>query len=177
MSAVDVRKAPDDGGRPLGRPATRGRRRPVLSFVGVILLVALALAAVGRSGVAAPQARLTSSGSIGDGSVSYAGTYSLVNDGLRPVEVVAIRSPVPVRLAPVGQDPGLARDSWTRRAEDLPAYAPFTVPRTGRRTLVVPLPCADGTGRPLTLEVVIRSVDLGLRRKITVDLGDGLACP
>jgi len=176
MSAVDARPTPDDG-RLLVRPSTRVRRRPVLSFVGVIALVALALLAVGRSGVAAPQARLTLSGSVGDTPTSYAGTYSLVNDGLRPVEVVAVRAPVPIRLAPVGEDPGVALDSWATRAWELPAFAPFTVPRTGRRTLVVPLPCDGGTVPPLTLEVVIRSVDLGLRRTLTVDLGAGLDCP
>jgi hypothetical protein len=171
--------ATTDDGRLLVRPASLGQRRPVLSFVAVLALAGLTLTFVGRSGVLAPQAELRHTGSLGDGTVSYAPTYSLVNHGVRPIEVEAVVSPGAVGLTPRG---GIDVDEPGRSAgltvADVPAFAPFTLPGGAGRTLVVDLPCDDVVRDPeVVVEVRIRSADSGIRRTFTEVVGDPLACP
>lgn len=167
MTAVVVERTPEDG-RLLVRPASLGRRRPVLSFVGVLVLLCLVLLGVGRSGAVAPQAEIQHPFSLGDGSTSYAPSYTVVNYGLRPVEVVAVRSSSTVLMAGPGEDLEL---TGSPTLPDLPVFAPFTIPAGGRRTLVVDLgpPCPDGLGfGPLRLEVVVRSADVGVRDTLAI---------
>ena len=167
MTAVVVERTPEDG-RLLVRRASLGRRRPVLSFVGVLVLLAVVLLGVERSGVVAPQAELQHTISLGDGSATYAPAYSLVNHGLRPVEVVAVRSSSTVLVADAGEDLVL---SGSATLPDLAAFAPFTIPAGGRRDLVVDLgpPCPGGTGfGTLSLEVVVRSADAGVRATLAI---------
>ncbi|HMJ76264.1 MAG TPA: hypothetical protein VK507_09845 [Iamia sp.] len=159
MSAVAVRPAPDDG-RLVVRPTTRGRRRPVLSFVGVLALVALALLAVGRSGVVAPQVELHTDGPVAmNAEPPCYSAYSVVNHGFRPVEVRSV-TVSGVRLVPPGTNLQTADSLMTLEpTEDLPLFVPFTVPGGSYRKIVVPLSCTDTGGN---LEVSVRSVDLGL---------------
>jgi hypothetical protein len=177
MSAAVVERTPDDG-RLLVRPPTLVRRRPVLSFVGLLALVCVVLAGVGRSGVIAPQAEVRHTGSLGDGTASYAPTYSLVNHGVRPIEVEAVVSPGAVGLAPKG---GIDLSDPNRpirlTVDDVPAFAPFTLAGGAGRTLVVDLPCADVVAGTVVFEVRIRSADSGLRRTLTEVVGDPLVCP
>jgi hypothetical protein len=164
VTAPTVARGSDDG-RLLVRPAALGRRRPVLSFVGLIALVVLVLLAVGRSGVLAPQVEVHTTGSLGDGSTTCATTYSVLNAGLRPVEVVAVDQP-DVRLAPLGAVLDSAEAMETLRPADLPPFAPFTIPGGGHRTVAVAYPCTDAPDDDRGIAVEVRSADLGLRRTV-----------
>jgi hypothetical protein len=173
MTAVAT--APDDG-RMLVRPVELGRRRPVLSLLGVIVAIALVLLAGGRSGVLAPQAELEALGSLGDGMTFYAPAYAVANHGWRPIEVDIVRAPGAVHVA--GPDVDLLSTEAYERTDidDLPVFAPMTVAGGDHRTLVVAVPCVDEVVRPIELVVRVRSVDTGLARTLRVDLGDGLFC-
>ena len=163
MSAVTVERTPEDG-RLLVRPPSLARRRPVLSFLGVLVLLCLVLAGVGRSGVAAPQVRMRVTGGFDAGS-QCATTYSLVNDGLRPVEVEGVTEVSDVGLVAPGTDLHTADAAMSRTIEDIPPFAPFALPGGAHREIAVPYPCAtmDPVGDPA---VHVRSADLGLRRTI-----------
>ncbi|HEU5152102.1 MAG TPA: hypothetical protein VFU19_16530 [Iamia sp.] len=159
-----MRAAPAADGRPLVRPPALGRRRPVLSFVGVIALVAVVLLAVGRSGLTVPQAAVQTVSSTGDGTTTCGTVYTVVNHGLRPVEVLSVTAGGPVWSPPPGVD---LRTIGTAMAVDprtLPPFAPMTVPRDGHTEIVVGVSCAEGS--LFEPEVHVRSVDLGLRRTL-----------
>ena len=164
MSAVTVERTPEDG-RLLVRPPSLTRRRPVLSFLGVLALVCLVLAGVGRSGVAAPQVRMRITGGFDVGSTQCATTYSLVNDGLRPVEVETVAWGPGVGLVAPGTELHTAEAAMSRTADDISPFAPFTLPGGAHREIVVPYPCTsmNPAGDPA---VHVRSADLGLRRTI-----------
>lgn len=164
MSApVVVERTPEDG-RLLVRPPSLARRRPVLSFLGGLALVCLVLAGVGRSGVAAPQVRMRITGGFGTGA-QCATTYSLVNDGLRPVEVEAVSWSPGVGLAEPGTELHTADAAMSLTVDDIPPFAPFTLPGGTHREIVAPYPCT--ALNPVSDPAVhVRSADLGLRRTI-----------
>ncbi len=173
MSAV-VERTPEDG-RLLVRPSSLVRRRPVLSFLAVLGIVALVLGGVGRSGVAAPQVRMWANGSLDDATRCVA-LHSLVNDGLRPAEVTGVSGAVAAGvLEGRGDlDPGTAPPARALTAADIPPFAPFTIPGGAARVIAVEIPCPSGGPTepfdPNDLVVHVRSVDLGIRRDVRPEL-------
>jgi hypothetical protein len=175
MSAVLAPHTPER--RLLARPASLGRRRPVLSFLGLILGICLVLLAVGRSGVAAPQVGLQLTGDVQtDDPTSFALTYSLVNRGLRPVEVQAAGVAGEVRLVPRQVDLHDADVHMAARADDFPSFAPFTMAGGSHQTFVIEVPCVEAGGATAELTIDVRSADLGLRETLTELVGDPMAC-
>lgn len=164
----DPPAGPSADGRLLDRPAALPRRHPVLSFLGLVLLVCAVLAGVGRSGATVPQAEVQTLGDVGMNTTSCALAYSLVNHGLRPLEVEAVTAWGRVRVADPDTELTSAEAVMDLDPRSLPAFAPFTLAGGSHRDLVVEAPCPEpGVVLP-ELEVHIRSTDAGLRRTLTL---------
>ncbi len=104
-------------------------------------------------------------GSI-EGTTSCATTFSLVNDGLRAVEVEGVEWPAAVGLVEHGTDLHTAEAVMALTPDDISPFAPFTLAGGSGREISLAFPCQtmDPAGQPV---VHVRSADLGLRRRIS----------
>lgn len=154
------------------------RRRPVSTFVALLVAPALLLGALGVSGVLAP--RLETQGWAD--ATSAAGERMWVvevrNAGLAPVEVEAATWPVhgvvdvePLLVRPGRWDPSAGGD----QADAIP-FSPFTLGAGEMRTLMVRgmRSCPPGgLGSPVEAETLTLEVRSVLGRHQDIDVGPG----